>query len=131
MWYLIGILVTLVCFIIIPFVRYQEYWNSILHTIDVKKNLWKCLWGHIIVCLFLPISLDYTEYQKEICECGTIFSVFWVIVAILALSVIWIVTVTAIIGLFIVRYIKKSIEDYFESKVNKESTQTDIKESQL
>lgn len=131
MWYLIGMLVTLACFIILPFVRYQEYWSNILHTIDVKKNLWECLWGHIIVCLFLPISLDYTEYQKEVCECGTAFPVFWSILAILALSVIWIITVSAIIGFLIVCYIKKSIEDYFESKVNKEHTQIDTKEPQL
>ena len=131
MWYLIGMLVTLACFIIVPFVRYREYWNSILCTIDVKKNLWECLWGHIIVCMFLPISLNYTEYQKEVCECGTVFPVFWVILAILALSVVWILTVSALIGFLIVCYIKKSIEDYFESKVNKESTQTDTKESQL
>lgn len=130
MWYLIGMLVTLACFIISPFVRYREYWNSILHTIDVKKNLWECLWGHIIISM-LPASLDYTEYQKEVCECGTLFPVFWSIVAILTLSAIWIFTVSAIIVLFIVRYIKKSIEDYFESKVNKKSTQTDTKESQL
>ena len=130
MWYLIGMLVTLACFIILPFVRYQEYWNNILHTIDIKKNLWECLWGHIIICM-LPVSLNYTGYQKEVCECGTIFPVYLVILVILVLSVIWIVTVSAIIVLFIVRYIKKSIEDYFESKVNKESIQTNTKESQL
>lgn len=128
MWYLIGMLVTLACFIILPFVRYREYWNSTLRTIDVKKNLWACLWGHIIICM-LPISLNYTEYQKEVCECGTIFPVFWTIVAILVLSAIWIVTVSVIIGFLIVCYIKKSIEDYFESKVNKESTQTNTTES--
>jgi hypothetical protein len=129
MWYLIGMLVTLACFIASPFVRYREYWNSILHTINVKKNLWECLWGHIILSM-IPISLNYTEYQKEVCEFGTIFPVFWSIVAILALSVIWIITVSAIIGFLIVCYIKKSVEDYFESKVNKESTQTDTKKSQ-
>lgn len=130
MWYLIGMLVTLVCFIISPFVRYREYWNSILYTIDVKKNLWECLWGHIIISM-VPVSLNYTEYQKEVCECGILFPVFWSIVAILVLSAIWIVTVSAIIGFLIVCYIKKSIENYFESKVNKESTQIDTKESQL
>lgn len=130
MWYLIGMLVTLACFIIIPFARYREYWNSILYTIDVKKNLWECLWGHIIVCM-LPVPLDYTEYQKEVCECGTIFPVFWVIFAILVLSAIWILTVSALIGFLIVCYIKKSIEEYFESKVNKEHTQIDTKEPQL
>lgn len=130
MWYLIGMLVTLACFIILPFVRYREHWNSILYTIDVKKNLWECLWGHIIICM-LPVSLDYTGYQKEVCECGTIFPVFWTILAILALSAVWIITVAAVIGLIIVCSIKKSIEDYFESKVNKEHPQTDTKESQL
>lgn len=129
MWYLIGMLVTLAWFIVSPFVRYREYWNSILHTIDVKKNLWECLWGHIVLSM-IPISLDYTEYQKEVCECGTTFPVFWSIVAILILSAIWIITVPALIGFLIVCYIKKSIEDYFESKVNKESTQIDTKKSQ-
>lgn len=130
MWYLIGMLVTLACFIASPFVRYREYWNSILHTINVKKNLWECLWGHIVLSM-MPISLDYTEYQKEVCECGTTFPVFRSIVAILILSAIWIITVPALIGFLIVCYIKKSIEDYFESKVNKEHTQIDTKEPQL
>ena len=128
MWYLIGMLVTLACFIASPFVRYREYWNSILHTIDVKKNLWECLWGHIVLSM-IPISLNYKEYQKEVCECGTTFPVFWSIVAILILSAIWIITVPALIGFLIACYIKKSIEDYFESKVNKESTQTNTTES--
>lgn len=61
MWYLIGMLLCVAYFIIMPFVRYKESWNNLLKTINIQKDLWGAIFGHFIISL-LPLPVNYEEY---------------------------------------------------------------------
>lgn len=116
MWYLIGMLVTLAYFFAMPLIRYRQYWNGFLYTINIEKDLWKCLWGHFITSI-IPDALDYHDYQRYVCDHGHNTPVTLVLFIILIICVGWIITVPILLLLVIAYFIKYSVEYYFQQKL--------------
>ena len=118
MWYLIGMLVTLAYFFTMPLIRYRQYWNSLLYSINIEKDLWNCLWGHFLTSIIpIPTTLDYNKYQRNVCNFGHDTSVSPVLFIILIICVVWIVTVPILLLLVITCFIKHLVEYYFQQKL--------------
>ena len=62
MWYLIGLIICLAYIIIMPFVRYKEYWHTLIPTFGEYINVWNTLFGHFLACI-LPVNLTYNDYS--------------------------------------------------------------------
>lgn len=118
MWYLIGMLLCVAYCIIMPFVRHKESWNNLLKTINIQKDLWHAIFGHFIISL-IPLPADYGEYCDAVLNWDDSIS-FWGWVGILvAIILLWIITIPIGIIFLIFLFIKFGVEYYFETKINK------------
>lgn len=118
MWYLIGMLLCVAYFIIMPFVRHKESWNNLLKTINIQKDLWHIIFGHFIISL-LPIPVSYDGYFDAVLNWDDSIS-FWGWIGILVIiTLLWIVAIPAIIIFLLFLFIKFGIEEYFETKITK------------
>ena len=118
MWYLIGMLLCVAYFIVMPFVRYKESWNNLLKTINIKKDLWGAIFGHFIISV-IPMSVNYDEYCDAVLNWNDSFS-FWAWLGILAaITLLWIIVIPAGILLIAFLFVKFGIEEYFETKFSK------------
>ena len=115
MWYLIGLIVCLAYFIIIPFVRYRESWNNNLKTANLPTDLWFVIFGHFLISL-LPLPLDYTEYQQAVWNWDDIASFGGWILILLGITLLWFIAIPFLIGITIGLLIKFGVEDYFKQK---------------
>ena len=75
MWYLIGMLLCVAYFIVMPFVRYKESWNNLLKTINIQQDLWRAIFGHFIVSS-IPVRANYEDYCESVLNWDDPFS-FW------------------------------------------------------
>lgn len=118
MWYLIGMLLCVAYFIVMPFVRYKESWNSLLKTINIQKDLWGAIFGHFIISV-IPMSVNYDEYCDAVLNWDDSMS-FWGWIGILAaITLLWIIAIPAGIIFLLFLFIKFGIEEYFETKITK------------
>lgn len=118
MWYLIGMLLCVAYFIVMPFVRYKESWNNLLKTINIQQDLWHVIFGHFIVSL-IPIPIKYEEYCDAVLTWDDGLS-FWGWVGILAAIVLlWIIVIPLGMISLLFFAIKCGVECYFETKINK------------
>lgn len=118
MWYLIGMLLCVAYCIIMPFVRHKESWNNLLKTINIQKDLWHAIFGHFIISL-IPLPADYEEYCDAVLNWDDSIS-FWGWVGILvAIILLWIITIPIGIIFLIFLFIKFGVEYYFETKITK------------
>lgn len=52
MWYLIGMAVCLLVFILLPFIRFRNYFNQVLKEPNIKKvPVFTLLWNHILASI--------------------------------------------------------------------------------
>ena len=119
MWYLIGILITLAYFIIMPLIKHRQYWNSILHTINIEKDLWECMWGHFLTSV-IPGTWDYSEYQRDVCDYGHNILVWPALLIIFAICFAWIIVVPILLLVALTCFIKRLVEYYFQQKIKNE-----------
>ena len=118
MWYLIGMLLCVAYFIIMPFVRHKESWNNLLKTINIQEDLWYAIFGHFIMSL-IPLPVTYEEYCEAVLNWDDCIS-FWGWIGILAaITLLWIVAIPLGILFMLFLFIKFGIENYFETKLNK------------
>lgn len=118
MWYLIGMLLCVAYFIVMPFVRHKESWNNLLKTINIQKDLWHVIFGHFIISL-LPIPVSYDGYCDAVLNWDDSIS-FWGWIGILVIiTLLWIIAIPAIIIFLLFLFIKFGIEEYFETKITK------------
>lgn len=118
MWYLIGMLLCVAYFIIMPFVRHKESWNNLLKTINIQQDLWHTIFGHFLISL-IPVPASYEEYCDAVSNWDDCIS-FWRWIGILvAIVLLWIITIPLGIILTIFLFIKCGVEYYFETKINK------------
>ena len=118
MWYLIGMLLCVAYFIVMPFVRYKESWNSLLKTINIQKDLWGAIFGHFTISV-IPMSVNYDEYCDAVLNWDDSFSVWEWLGTLAAITLLWIIAIPAGILLIAFLFVKFGIEEYFKTKVNK------------
>lgn len=118
MWYLIGMLLCIAYFIVMPFVRYKESWNNLLKTINIQKDLWGAIFGHFIMSV-IPVSVNYDEYCDAVLNWDDASSFCGWIGILVAIVLLWIVVVPLGIILILFFAIKCRVEYYFETKINK------------
>ena len=111
-------LLCVVYFIVMPFVRYKESWNNLLKTINIEKDLWRAIFGHFIISL-IPLPASYDEYCDAVLNWDDPMS-FWGWIGILvAITLLWIVAIPLGIIIIAFFFVKYGVEDYFETKINK------------
>lgn len=128
MWYLIGILISLVVIICLPLFRFRSYWERALKYPKAQQNdALDMLGSHIILsfCEWKPITFE--EYLQHVITCPTttdMGDIFLLIMVIITLVSLWIFCApVAIIILLIVKSIhfiqtsvEKKIEKNFQDK---------------
>lgn len=118
MWYLIGMLLCVAYFIIMPFVRHKESWSNLLKTINIQEDLWHAIFGHFIVSL-IPLPTSYEEYCDAALNWDDSLS-FWAWIGILvAIMLLWIIVIPLGIVFILFWVVKCGVEDYFETKITK------------
>ena len=118
MWYLIGMLLCVAYFIVMPFVRYRESWNNLLKTINIQKDLWGAIFGHFIISL-IPIPVNYDEYCDAVLNWDDSISFWGWLGILLAITLLWIIAIPCGVIFLLFLFIKFGIEEYFETKINK------------
>ena len=118
MWYLIGMLLCVAYFIVMPFVRHKESWNNLLKTINIQQDLWHAIFGHFIVSS-IPVRASYEDYCESVLNWDEPFSFWGWIGIILAIVLLWILVIPLGIIFILFFTIKYVVEDYFETKINK------------
>lgn len=118
MWYLIGMLLCVVYFIVMPFVRHKESWNNLLKTINIQKDLWGAIFGHFIISL-IPIPVNYDEYCDAVLNWDDSISFWGWLGILLAITLLWIIAIPCGVIFLLFLFIKFGIEEYFETKINK------------
>lgn len=117
MWYLIGMLLCVAYFVIMPFVRYRESWSNLLKTINIQQDLWYAIFGHFLISL-IPLSASYDEYCEAVLDWDDSI-LFWGWIGILlAIVLLWIVAIPLGIILILFFAVKCGVEYYFETKLN-------------
>ena len=118
MWYLIGMLLCVVYFIVMPFVRYRESLNNLLQTINIQKDLWGAIFGHFIISL-IPIPVNYEEYCDAVLNWDDSISFWGWLGILLSITLLWIIAIPCGIIFLTFLFIKFGIEEYFETKITK------------
>lgn len=118
MWYLIGLFICLAYVIVMPFVRYKEYWNVLIPTFGENIAVWNTLFGHFMACI-LPIKLDYNEYSQLVGDdysegCGLIL-----LAILLGCILIWFIAIPIILIIVIFLIIKRVIENCIKDQATK------------
>lgn len=121
MWYLIGLFICLAYIIIMPFVRYKEYWNVLIPTFGENIAVWNTLFGHFIVCI-LPTNLDYNEYSQLVGDdysegCGLIL-----LAILLGCILLWFIAIPVIFIIIIFLAVKTVIENYIKDQATKQNS---------
>lgn len=118
MWYLIGLFICLAYIIVMPFVRYKDYWNTLIPTFGENIAVWNTLFGHFMACI-LPTNLDYNEYSQLVGDdysegCGLIL-----LAILLGCILLWFISIPIIFIIVIVLIIKRVIENCIKNQATK------------
>ena len=115
-------LLCVVYFIVMPFVRHKESWNNLLKTINIQEDLWYAIFGHFIISL-IPFPTSYEDYCEAVLNWDDSIS-FWGWVGILvAITLLWIIAIPLGIILMLFLFTKFGVEEYFENKITKTDKQ--------
>lgn len=117
MWYLIGMLLCVAYFLVMPFVRHKESWNNLLKTINIEKDLWHAIFGHFLISL-IPLPASYDEYCDAVLNWDDSLSFWGWIGVLVAIVLLWIIAVPIGIIILAFFFVKCGVEYYFEIKVN-------------
>ena len=118
MWYLIGLFICLAYIIVMPFIRYKEYWNVLIHTFGEHIDVWNTLFGHFLACI-LPANLTYNEYSRivgdDYSEGGALLISAILLVCILG----WFIAIPIVLIIIVFLSIKTVIENYVKNQATK------------
>jgi hypothetical protein len=119
MWYLIGMAVCLCLFILLPFVRFRNYFNQVLKEPNIKQvPVFTLLWNHILTSIF-EFNVSYNKYRnnvlcyKEIDTEGIMFTVLFSIV----LIAIWIIVLPVWCIIYLWTLVISLIEQHIKQKI--------------
>ena len=114
MWYLIGLFICLAYVIVMPFIRYKEYWNTLIRTFGEKIEVWNTLFGHFSASI-IPYNLDYNDYSRivgdDYSNGNALFVLTVVLICVLGWFIVIPLTFLVIIFLIIKRVIENCIKD--------------------
>lgn len=121
MWYLIGLFICLAYVIIMPFVRYKEYWHTLIPTFGEYIKVWNTLFGHFLACI-LPYNLNYNEYSHLVGDDysgGCALMLLFILIACISL---WFIAIPVIFIIIIFLAIKTTIENYIKDQATKQDS---------
>lgn len=124
MWYLYGLLISLLVFIILPIVRYRSYWNRVLKDPKAQnQNSLDMLGEHIVCSFFICKRLTYEDYRGRVLYAGAFdtFDLCLFIFMFLLLTVIWMITLPLLIIIWIVSAIVKLLQRSIDRKIQANS----------
>lgn len=121
MWYLTGLLICLAYVIIMPFVRYKEYWHTLIPTLGEYIKVWNTLFGHFLASI-IPWKLNYDDYSQIVTDIYDWESFFWALFIILAFILLWIVSIPLTIIIITILIIKGVIERYITYQATKHNS---------
>ena len=118
MWYLIGLFICLACIIIMPFIRYKEYWDVLIPTFGEKIEVWNTLFGHFLACI-LPTNLTYNEYSQLVGDDYSDGCALILLAILLGCILIWFIAIPVILIIIIFLAIKTVIENCIKDQATK------------
>lgn len=124
MWYLYGLLISFLVFIILPFVRYRSYWNRVLKDPRAQNQHSLDMLGEHIVCSFFIFKrLTYEAYKEKVLYAGSFdaFDLCLFIVMFLLLIVVWMITLPLLVIIWIVSAIVKLLQRSIDKKIQANS----------
>lgn len=127
MWYLYGLIISFLVFIILPIVRYRSYWNRVLkdpkaqdqHSLDM-------LGEHIICSFFIFKRLTYEDYRKRVLDPESLdtFDLCVFIFLFVILIIAWMITIPLLAIIWIVsifiNFLQKKIDKKIEANSQSE-----------
>lgn len=119
MWYLIGLLICLAYIIIMPFVRYKEYWHTLIPTFGEKIEVWNTLFGHFFACI-LPTNLNYIDYSHIVGDDYSGGCALMLLAIILTCILGWFIAIPIVLIIIIFLAIKTVIENYIKDQATKQ-----------
>ena len=124
MWYLYGLLINLLVFIILPIVRYRSYWNRVLKDPRAQnQNSLDMLGEHIVCSFFICKRLTYEDYRGRVlyAEAFDAFDLCLFIFMFLLLTVIWMITLPLLVIIWIVSAVIKFLQRSIDRKIQANS----------
>ena len=127
MWYLYGLIISFLIFIILIIVRYRSYWNRVLKDPKAQnRESLDMLGEHIMRSLYIFKRYTYEEYRAEVLHpapmdaCDLCLFIFMFLI----LLVGWIITIPVCIIIWIVatliKFLKRSIDRKIEANSQSE-----------
>lgn len=121
MWYLIGLIICLAYIIIVPFVRYKEYWNILIPTFGEKIEVWNTLFGHFLACI-LPANLTYNDYSHMVGDDYSDGCALMLLAILLGCILLWFIAIPFIFIIIVFLAIKTVIENYIKDQATKQDS---------
>lgn len=119
MWYLIGMAVCLFLLILLPFIRFRNYFNQVLKEPNIKQiPVFTLLWNHILTSIF-EFNVNYNKYRENVLcykEIDTEEICFALLFFVLIL-VIWIITLPAWCVIYLWTLVISLIEQHIKQKI--------------
>lgn len=119
MWYLIGMAVCLLLFILLPFLRFRKYFNQVLKEPSIKYvPIFTLLWQHTLTSIF-EFNVSYNKYRENVLcnkEIDTDEMLLAVIFFILLIA-IWIITLPAWCILYLWALVISLVEQRVKQKI--------------
>ena len=119
MWYLIGLFICLAYIIIMPFVRYKEYWNVLIPTFGEKIEVWNTLFGHFLACI-LPTNLTYNDYSHIVGDDYSGGYALMLLSILLGCILLWFIAIPIMLIIIVFLSIKTVIENYIKDQATKQ-----------
>lgn len=119
MWYLIGMAVCLLLFILLPFIRFRNYFNQVLKEPNIKQiPIFTLLWNHILTSIF-EFNVSYNKYLENVLQYREIDTeeILLAVLFFVLLIVIWIITLPAWCVLYLWTLIISLIEQRVKQKI--------------
>lgn len=128
MWYLIGMLISIVVIICLPFIRFRSYWDRALKYPKAQHNeALDMLQTHIVLSFFEWDFITFEKYLERVVTYPTptdMGDVLLLIFGIIAIVSLWIVTVPLLLTALLITKsvyfmrtaVEKKIEKNFQDK---------------
>lgn len=127
MWYLYGLIISFLVFIILPIVRYRSYWNRVLKEPKAQNQESLDLLGEHIVCSFFTFRrLTYEEYKGRLLHPISVDTsdICLFISLFLLLITVWMITFPVLIIIWIIstliKFLQRSIDEKIEANSQNE-----------
>lgn len=124
MWYLYGLIISFLIFIILIVVRYRSYWNRVLKDPKAQnRESLDMLGEHIMRSLYIFKRYTYEEYRAEVLHpapmdaCDLCLFIFMFLI----LLVGWIITIPVCIIIWIVATLIKFLKRRIDKKIEANS----------